>query len=54
MWMEGQIARELTLLVLTTPDGSVIEQSYMLGFRATNNEAEYEAVITGLRMAATF
>ena len=34
-----------------TPEGSIIEQSYTLGFPATNNEAEYEAVIAGLRMA---
>jgi len=34
-------------VVLTTPDGFIIKQSYTLGFRATNNEAEYEAVIAG-------
>jgi len=53
MWMECRIAREPTLLVLTTPDRFVIDQSYMLGFSATNNGAEYEAVIIGLKMAAT-
>ena len=40
-------------VVLTTPDGSIIEQSYTLGFRATNNEAEFETVIAGLKMATT-
>ena len=40
-------------LVLTTPDGSIIEQSYTLGFQATHKEAEHEAVIAGLRMATT-
>ena len=40
-------------VVLTNLDGSIIEQSYTLGFRATNNEAEYEAVIAGLKMATT-
>jgi len=40
-------------VVITTPDESIIEQSYTLGFRATNNEAEYEAVIAGLKMATT-
>ena len=40
-------------IVLTTPEGFIIEQSYTLGFRATNNEAEYEAVIAGLKMEAT-
>jgi len=32
---------------------SIIEQSYTLGFPATNNEAKYKVVIVGLRMAAT-
>jgi len=36
------------------PKGSIIKQSFTLGFPTTNNEAEYEAVITGLRIAATF
>ena len=40
------------MLVLTTPEGSIIEQSFTLGFPATN-EDEYEAVIAGLRMAIT-
>jgi len=34
------------------PESSIIEQSFILGFPATNNEAEFEAVIAGLRMAA--
>ena len=38
-------------VVLTTPKGSIIEQSFTLGFPASNNEAEYEAVLAGLRMA---
>ena len=29
------------------------EQSFILGFPVTNNEAKYEAVIVGLRMATT-
>ena len=40
-------------VVLTTPYGSIIEQSYTLGFRATNNETEDEAIIAGLKMATT-
>jgi len=40
-------------LVLTTPEGSIIEQSFTLRFSATNNEAEYDVVIAGLRMAIT-
>jgi len=39
------------ILVLSTPDDTIIEQSYSLGFQATNNEAEYEALIAGLKMA---
>ena len=34
-----------------TPEGSIIEQSYTLGFLATNNEAKYEVIIAGLKMA---
>ena len=40
-------------LVLTTPDGSIIEQPYTLGFQANNNEAEYEVIIAGLKTATT-
>jgi len=40
-------------IVLTTPEGSIIEQSCTLGFQATNNEAEYEAIIASLKMATT-
>jgi len=36
-----------------TPKGSMIEQSFTLDFLATNNEAEYEAVIACLKMATT-
>uniref|UniRef100_A0A804HNE7 Uncharacterized protein n=1 Tax=Musa acuminata subsp. malaccensis TaxID=214687 RepID=A0A804HNE7_MUSAM len=38
-------------LVLVTPDGRSIERSFRFGFRATNNEAEYEALLAGLRLA---
>jgi len=41
-------------VVLITPYGSIIEQSYTLRFRATNNKAEYKEVIAGLEMATTF
>jgi len=40
-------------IVLTTLKGSNIEQSFTLGFLATNNEAEYEIVMAGLRIATT-
>ncbi|XP_065004118.1 uncharacterized protein LOC135636357 [Musa acuminata AAA Group] len=38
-------------LVLVTPDGCSIERSFRFGFRATNNEAEYEALLSGLQLA---
>jgi len=40
-------------VVLTTPKGSIIEQSFTLGFPASINEAEYEAVLAGLRITTT-
>ncbi|KAF8095030.1 hypothetical protein N665_0345s0010 [Sinapis alba] len=36
---------------LQLPTGELIEQSFRLGFAASNNEAEYEALIAGLRLA---
>ncbi|XP_065045942.1 uncharacterized protein LOC135677511 [Musa acuminata AAA Group] len=38
-------------LVLSAPDGRSFERSLRFGFRATNNEAEYEALLTELRLA---
>ena len=35
-------------LVLITPKGATIEKSLRLGFSATNNEAEYEALMQGM------
>ncbi|XP_024016543.1 uncharacterized protein LOC112089912 [Eutrema salsugineum] len=36
---------------LKSPESEVIEQSLCLGFPTSNNEAEYEALIAGLRLA---
>ena len=36
---------------LTSPTGKVLEQSFRLEFHASNNEAEYEALVAGLRLA---
>ncbi|XP_024016328.1 uncharacterized protein LOC112089807 [Eutrema salsugineum] len=36
---------------LKSPNGEILEQSFHLGFPASNNEAKYEAVIVGLRLA---
>ena len=38
-------------MVFITPEGAVIERAVSLGFNASNNEAEYEALLSGLRMA---
>ncbi|XP_065633281.1 uncharacterized protein LOC136069091 [Quercus suber] len=37
-------------LVLTSPEGIIIEKSLRLDFGATNNEAEYEALLMGMAM----
>ncbi|KAG7533327.1 Integrase catalytic core [Arabidopsis thaliana x Arabidopsis arenosa] len=36
---------------LTSPTGEVIEQSFWLGFNASNNESEYKALLAGMRLA---
>ena len=38
-------------LILTSPEGIDIEYALGFGFHASNNEAEYEAVIAGLNLA---
>jgi selenocysteine lyase/cysteine desulfurase len=38
-------------IVLILPEGELLEQSIRLGFGASNNEAEYEALLHGLRAA---
>ena len=40
-------------LQLTSPTGERIEQAVRLGFSASNNESEYEAMIAGLELALT-
>ena len=37
-------------LVLVFPEQITIENSLRLGFSATNNEAEYEALLEGMSM----
>ena len=37
-------------LVLISPEETIIEKSLRLGFSATNNEAEYEALLQGIAM----
>ncbi|KAM2053775.1 hypothetical protein ACFX1T_003377 [Malus domestica] len=38
-------------LVLTTPDKVAMEYALRFKFKASNNEAEYEAILVGLRLA---
>ena len=38
-------------IVIITPKGIRLEHSFRLGFKASNNEAEYEALIAGLKTA---
>ena len=38
-------------VVLEAPSGLKIEEAWRLNFQATDNEAEYEALIYGLRLA---
>ena len=38
-------------LILTSPNGIDVEYALRFGFQASNNEAEYEAVIVGLNLA---
>ncbi|KAL6312809.1 hypothetical protein AAG906_022537 [Vitis piasezkii] len=40
-------------LVLQSPTGEYLEQAIRLGFSASNNEAEYEAILSGLDLAFT-
>ena len=39
--------------MITTPDGETLKDGVRLRFPATNNEAEYEGILTGLRLAKT-
>ncbi|KAH0996429.1 hypothetical protein GBA52_020293 [Prunus armeniaca] len=39
------------IVVIITPDGTLLEQAITLGFSVSNNEAEYEAFFAGLRLA---
>lgn len=47
----SNIRRSGIEIVMVSLKGVLLEKSLRLGFRAFNNEAEYEAVIFGLRAA---
>ncbi|KAL0289656.1 UNVERIFIED_CONTAM: hypothetical protein Sangu_2607500 [Sesamum angustifolium] len=38
-------------IVITSPYGEVLEFAIKFGFKASSNEAEYEALVIGMRMA---
>ena len=38
-------------IILIFPEGIRVENSFKLGFPASNNEAEYEALLAGLKMS---
>ena len=38
-------------IVIITPEGIKMGHSFRLGFKASNDEAEYEALIVGLKTA---
>nr|XP_023897498.1 uncharacterized protein LOC112009397 [Quercus suber] len=37
-------------VIITTPEGEILKYGVQLRFPATNNEAEYEGILTGLRL----
>nr|KYP72966.1 Pro-Pol polyprotein [Cajanus cajan] len=39
-------------IILASPSGITVEQSLRFSFRASNNQAEYEALLAGMRLAA--
>ena len=39
-------------LIIAGPDGFVFEYALRFSFKATNNQAEYESLIIGLKLAA--
>ncbi|KAK3026883.1 hypothetical protein RJ639_042010 [Escallonia herrerae] len=38
-------------IILISPEGFTIEYAFRFGFQASNNEAEYEALLAGIRLA---
>ncbi|RDX93894.1 hypothetical protein CR513_23798, partial [Mucuna pruriens] len=38
-------------IILEGPRGVVVEQSLCFGFQASNNQAEYETLLAGIRLA---
>ncbi|KAK3016629.1 hypothetical protein RJ639_006018 [Escallonia herrerae] len=38
-------------IILISPEGFVVEYALCFGFQASNNEAEYQAILAGIRLA---
>ena len=38
-------------IILISPEGIRVEKSFRLNFLTSNNEAEYEALLTGLKIS---
>ena len=38
-------------IVIVTPEGIRVQHSFRLGFKVSNNEVKYEALLAGLRVA---
>ena len=40
-------------IIIRSPEGDIIKRAIRLQYATTNNEAEYEALLTGLKIAKT-
>lgn len=49
--MENQAKRDWGKPELTSPEGEEITYTLHFGFHTSNNEAEYEALLVGLRLS---
>ena len=47
-----QIGADIGLQLNSPGGGDTIEQAVLLGFSASNNELEYEAILAGIELAA--
>ena len=53
LFVDGSVAQEKYEggMILTSPNGFEVCQAVRFTFKLTNNEAEYEALISGMRLA---
>ena len=53
MFVDGSTTNQIcgAGLILVSPEGFQVKQAIQLSFKATNNQAEYEALIAGLNLA---